>query len=314
MATVGLDALAEHGFVLAGGYALQLHGFGDRESDDIDLFTNDLDPNHFAEAVDRLQRTYRSIGLDVEIARRAPVFARLVVEGAAKADLGVDHRWQPPVAMEVGPVLSEADAIGSKVGAVYSRLEPRDFIDVQFVLDSGRYDRDGLLEFADHREAHPLDRQMFAAQLRAGARLPDTGFVRYGATIEQIARIRRTAADWAGSLTDKQEAERGDTYAAMIPYVVPSSLDVLQGPTAGSIDLPTRLDWGPNRRYDLGSPDAAIALYSKVISEASSQADLTEYLNRDVLVALWPRLRLPRRCAELWNQAFPQLAAGTRLP
>lgn len=200
MASVGLRALAGHGFVLAGGYALQLHGFGDRESDDIDLFTNDLDPNHFAEAVDRLERTYRSIGLDVEIARRAPVFARLVVEGAAKADLGVDHRWQPPVVMEIGPVLSEADAIGSKVGAVYSRLEPRDFIDVQLVLDSGRYNREGLLDLADHREAHPLDRAMFATQLRAGARLPDSGFQRYGATPELIARIRDTARQWAALL------------------------------------------------------------------------------------------------------------------
>jgi len=42
MATVGLQALADRGFVLAGGYALQAHGFGHRESDDIDLFTNDL--------------------------------------------------------------------------------------------------------------------------------------------------------------------------------------------------------------------------------------------------------------------------------
>jgi hypothetical protein len=51
-------------------------------------------------------------------------------------------------------------------------------------------------------------------------------------------------------------------------------------------------------------------LYTKVISEASTQDDLTQYLSRDILVALWPRLRLPRRCADLWNQAFPQLAAG----
>ncbi|MGW6201280.1 nucleotidyl transferase AbiEii/AbiGii toxin family protein [Kribbella sp. NPDC055110] len=202
MATLGLRALAPYGFVLAGGYALQAHGFGDRESDDIDLFTNDLDPGHFAEAVDLLVAAYRSAGLHTEVVRRAPLFARLVVESTVKADLGVDHRQQPPVTMEIGAVLSEADAIGSKVGAVYSRLEPRDFIDVQFVLDSGRYDRDTLLELADHREANPLDRQMFAGQLRAGARLPDSGFARYGAHPEQISRIRRTASEWAATLTD----------------------------------------------------------------------------------------------------------------
>jgi hypothetical protein len=200
MAVLGLRTLAGYGFALAGGYALRAHGFGDRESDDIDLFTDNLDPGRFADAVARLVTAYENAGLAVEVARRAPVFARLVVESSAKADLGVDHRQRPPVPMEVGAVLSEADAIGSKVGAVYSRLEPRDFIDVQFVLDSGRYDRETLLELADHREANPLDRAMFAAQLQAGARLPDDGFLRYGATPEQIARIRRTATSWAATL------------------------------------------------------------------------------------------------------------------
>jgi hypothetical protein len=113
-------------------------------------------------------------------------------------------------------------------------------------------------------------------------------------------------------MSDKHEAQPGDTYASMIPYVVPASLDLLQGPTSGVVDLPTRLDWGPNPHYDLANRDEAAALYRKVISEASTQDDLAQYLNRAVLVALWPELRLPRRCAELWNQAFPELAALNR--
>ncbi|MGW7683679.1 nucleotidyl transferase AbiEii/AbiGii toxin family protein [Kribbella sp. NPDC054772] len=202
MATVGLRAVAEYGFVLAGGYALQAHGFGERESDDIDLFTDD--PVHFAAAVDELVAAYQSAGLVVEVVRQAASFARLEVtdeEGTtAKADLGVDHRQLPPATTEVGPVLSEEDALGSKVGAVYSRLEPRDLIDVQAVLDSGRYDGDALLTLADQREVTPLDREMFARQLRAGARLPDSGFQQYGATPELIARIRDTARHWAEQL------------------------------------------------------------------------------------------------------------------
>lgn len=205
LATIGLEALANYGFVLAGGYALQAHGYGTRESDDIDLFTNVLDTENFTRAADDLVAAYRSSGLTVEVARRAPLFARLVVDSAAKVDLGVDHRQRPPVLTEVGPVLSEADSIGSKVGAVYSRLEPRDFIDIQSVLDSGRHYPDALLALADQREALPLDRQMFAAQLRAGARLPDTGFTRYGATPEQIARIRRTATEWAQELDRRSD-------------------------------------------------------------------------------------------------------------
>jgi hypothetical protein len=178
MASVGLRTLADDGFVLAGGCALRAHGFGDRDSDDIDLFTDVLDSERFAQAVERLVRTYREDGRKTEIARQVQLFARLVVtdeHGAtAKTDLGVDHRAFPPMQSEVGPVLSEQDSVGSKVGAVYSRLEPRDLIDVQAVLDSRRYDPDTLLELADVREATPLDRPMFAAQLLAASHLPDS--------------------------------------------------------------------------------------------------------------------------------------------
>ena len=37
---VGLATLTEHGFALAGGYALQAHGLIDRLSEDVDLFTD----------------------------------------------------------------------------------------------------------------------------------------------------------------------------------------------------------------------------------------------------------------------------------
>ena len=215
MATVGLVALADDKFVLAGGYALRAHGFGDRESDDIDLFTDVLDTERFANAVQRLVVAYRNDGLETEVVRQAPLFARLVVtdeQGAiAKADLGVDHRQDPPAQLDVGLVLSEPDAVGSKVGAVYSRLEPRDLIDVQAVLDSGRYEPDALLALADLREATPLDRPTFAAQLRAGSRLPDSGFERYGATPDLIARIRETARSWGEHLIDDHVGRQSGT-------------------------------------------------------------------------------------------------------
>lgn len=39
LARVALEAAAEYGFCLAGGYAVQAHGFVDRVSKDVDLFT-----------------------------------------------------------------------------------------------------------------------------------------------------------------------------------------------------------------------------------------------------------------------------------
>ena len=109
-------------------------------------------------------------------------------------------------------------------------------------------------------------------------------------------------------MSDEELAKPGDTYASMIPYIVPESLDILTGPATGTIELPTHLDWGPTSRYDLANVEDATTFYTKVISEASNLDELTQFLNRDVLLRLWSRLRLPRRCAELWNSAFPQLA------
>jgi hypothetical protein len=77
LARTGLEALAPHGFVLAGGYALQAHNLVDRPSEDIDLFTNDWDPDRFSEAVTAAATAFRQAGCDVTIVRQAETFARL---------------------------------------------------------------------------------------------------------------------------------------------------------------------------------------------------------------------------------------------
>jgi hypothetical protein len=38
LAEIGLAAISEFGFVLAGGYAIAANGMGDRPSEDVDLF------------------------------------------------------------------------------------------------------------------------------------------------------------------------------------------------------------------------------------------------------------------------------------
>ncbi len=197
MATVGLRVIDDDGFVLAGGFALRADGFGDRPSDDIDLFTNVMDSDRFDAAVGKLVGAYRADGLTADVVRRAPSFARISVadeQGTSKVDLGVDYRQLPPARTELGPVLSAQDAVANKVNALYSRLEPRDLMDIQAVLDSGRYTPDEMLTLADEREAVPLDRQMLASQMRAGSRLPDAGFAMYGAAPGLIERVRQTLA------------------------------------------------------------------------------------------------------------------------
>lgn len=54
-------------------------------------------------------------------------------------DLAVDWREKQPVALSIGPVLSLEDAVGSKLSALYTRNEARDYIDVDSIRASGRF-------------------------------------------------------------------------------------------------------------------------------------------------------------------------------
>jgi hypothetical protein len=47
-----------------------------------------------------------------------------------------------------------------------------------------------------------------------------------------------------------------------------------------------------------------------VLREASRPEDLTGYLDRDTLIALWPQLRLPRGVRQAWEEHHPQLRAA----
>lgn len=109
LARVSLAAIGRYGFCLAGGYAVQAHGFVERRSEDVDLFTTREAESDFPTAVRTLAEALRADGLDVSPDVDAPTFARLTLtdpsNGAtARVELGVDWRAHPPTVMEIGPV------------------------------------------------------------------------------------------------------------------------------------------------------------------------------------------------------------------
>lgn len=101
---------------------------------------------------------------------------------------------------------------------------------------------------------------------------------------------------------------RPGAYEAARPYEVADSLDDLTGPTSGVVELPVTLDWGPHPVYDLDDTDQREWLYTVVVREAQGQDDLRRYLDRDVLLDVWPRLVLPQQCSNAWHARFPLLA------
>jgi hypothetical protein len=64
---VGLAATNRYGFALAGGYAVQAHGFLQRPSEDVDLFTVADAQDRFDEAVTAAVEAYRAAGLTVRL-------------------------------------------------------------------------------------------------------------------------------------------------------------------------------------------------------------------------------------------------------
>lgn len=197
LARVGLAALAEYGFALAGGYAVQAHGILDRPSEDIDLFTTLASEARFAEAVRVAAAAFAADGLSVEVLVENPGFARLLVIDASggrssKVELGIDWRQYPPTTLDIGPVLARDDAVANKVNALYSRGQARDYVDVDAALTTGAYSQERLLALA--REHDPgFDPALFAQALRAANRLPLAEFSQYGlggsATTALLARL-----------------------------------------------------------------------------------------------------------------------------
>lgn len=140
---IALSGIAGFGFALAGSGAIREHGVIDRPTEDVDLFTTTRDPVEFVRAVERVSKDLRERGYEIGEVRRATWFARLRVRAAdgtrLEVDLGVDWRKSAPVVLGVGPVLSVEDAVGSKVSALYSRGEPRDYLDVDAIRRWGQF-------------------------------------------------------------------------------------------------------------------------------------------------------------------------------
>jgi hypothetical protein len=98
---------------------------------------------------------------------------------SCKVDLGVFWQANAPMLLEVGPVLHPDDAVAGKMDALFNRWAPRDFLDIDAILGSGRYLREHLLAIA--AEHNPgFDRALFAEALSYLRRIPDRDFAAYG--------------------------------------------------------------------------------------------------------------------------------------
>jgi hypothetical protein len=206
IAKIALDAGGRHGLALAGGYAVRVHGMGSRPSEDVDLFADWQRRAEFSAAVAAVVGALEAAGYRVTVGTRFETFARLFIAPAEdpeaiseKLELSADWRGNPPVMLEIGPVLHPDDAVANKMCALFGRAQPRDFLDIDAVLASGRYSHDRLLELAANADAG-FDQMMFAGALSALDEMVESDFAEYQTSAEQIAGMRERFASWRDEL------------------------------------------------------------------------------------------------------------------
>ncbi|HEY5351176.1 MAG TPA: nucleotidyl transferase AbiEii/AbiGii toxin family protein [Streptosporangiaceae bacterium] len=209
VATIALRTAARHGFALAGGNALIAHGIIDRPTDDVDLFSDqETAVTAAAEAVEaalrqagfQAERRDQTGGLEEIFSGMGEGLAEWIITapGGQQTMLQMAYfdRTRGPVTMDVGPVLDLEDLAGSKVCALASRVEPRDYIDTAAALR--RYNVDQLISFA--RRLDPgLDDRDFADAGTQLDRMPDGVFTRYGLSPADVARLREQFMAWPRS-------------------------------------------------------------------------------------------------------------------
>ena len=232
------------------------HHLVDRMSEDIDLFTDRWDRAEFGRAVAAVIEAYRRDGLEVTVPRQADTFARIQVTDpeagqTATVDLGADAPQLEPVHLSVGPVLSEHDAVASKVATVFSRGEARDYLDLAGILECGRFSRPELVRMGAGSDPG-FTTGWFAEALAGVDRFSDQRFGNYGVDAERVAQVREMMRDWSREL--REGVSRDEDLLATPGVDGPSRGPEVDSPPARSHPFPSRWTSGPSGGHQGPSP------------------------------------------------------------
>lgn len=201
----------EGGFALAGSGAIREHGLIDRPTEDVDLFTIQQAQTRFDTSLDRIIAALREHGYTVQTRHRQDGYAQLTIISrhglSTDMDLGVDWRAHPPVRLEVGPVLAIDDAVANKVGALFSRAETRDYLDVDAIRRSGRYRDDELLDLARQSDSG-FDLEWFTKNLEHVDRIQPEEVRIYHVSPAQLAEVKQRTKTWAVHIRERMQREQ----------------------------------------------------------------------------------------------------------
>lgn len=193
-----LAEIEEYGFVLCGSAAIREHGLIRRPTEDVDLFTVQAHAESFPVAYRKVLEICARHDLKATPIRVTDQYAHLIVSDAENdlaVDMGVDWRGFPPASLSIGAVLSEKDAVGSKVAALYSRAEPRDYLDVDSIRCSGRYSDEELIDLAKESD-RGFNKEFFTYRLATCELLFFSSVAHYGISEADFQAIQKRYAEW----------------------------------------------------------------------------------------------------------------------
>jgi len=210
---VFVDLPDQEQFYLAGGTALAEFYLGHRLSFDLDLFT--AEPDLILPFSYQVEAACPPAGLQIEVTRRFASFVEFSVSQGVerlRVDLGLDTpvRFEPPVLSEYGVLVNGyQDQCVEKLLAYFGRAEPRDAVDLYFILQEEALD--DLSTLAVQKDAG-FDLYWLAVALNQAAELPDEMErwpVQMLASFEPVVlkqKFQRLATELMSRVTD-----RGDT-------------------------------------------------------------------------------------------------------
>ncbi|MFE0347273.1 nucleotidyl transferase AbiEii/AbiGii toxin family protein [Streptomyces griseoluteus] len=199
-----VTADSPQGLVLAGGYALQAHGLLERPHADLDFATES------SEAMDRIAG---AVGAALEARGRhvhvGPVSVRTAQlnvtdpQSGENVDLALHKEafWQPPELTPYGPALSLADAVGTKIRALYDRGAAVDLIDARAAAE--HYSLPELEELGRRHAHDAFDLPTLQSRLTGTDFYSDFEFLRYGLPREEVGPLRTWAQHWSDDIAER---------------------------------------------------------------------------------------------------------------
>lgn len=138
-------------FYLTGGTALSEYYLKHRYSDDLDLFTHNVEIG----AIERVFEDALSVGgFSFSRERASATYRRLLIDGELILDIVRDSDWRlgSPELHGRTMVDTKKNIAVNKVCTVYGRLDPKDYVDLYFLLKNGEFDILELLKLGKNRD------------------------------------------------------------------------------------------------------------------------------------------------------------------